>query len=208
MEKRKVAFLLKFATSAFLSLVSTNLCSAIENWVSPDGGVECFTRLGHRGHGEELWIYKRGRKEKEQMLWASDRWIEVNWSPDSKFLAVIDHYENKESAVLVFSIELKKEGIGWVLLFQTPMETRVPVEWGVVKWNVDKREIVLTGTPKTLSRRKRTSPAIARVRIGTEAIKQSLYGRDPETPPLEAEKVDPEKLSPESEHEKTLESGR
>lgn len=71
-------------------------------------------------------------------------WIDAKWSPDSQFLAVIDHPDGHIADVYVFGITAADAHAPTVaLLYHTPNALTYDVRWDVVGWHTEKREIVL-----------------------------------------------------------------
>jgi hypothetical protein len=147
--------------------------SAAEKWSAPNGQMVCFSRLGRRSKGEEMWIRLRSAPE-TQLLWASDSRLEAAWSPDSRFVAVTDHYDGKHHAVLVFGLafDTAKGTLATALLFQTPLPEDREVSWQLLGWDLKKGKIILG---KTEGRRKTVVDGF----LSGDLIEQDLYSVDP-----------------------------
>lgn len=79
----------------FLALLSVaSHASAYEYFMSPDGKFEPYTTPNSPdGGGMKLFLRHVQARDTGVLLAQNGRWIDVKWSPDSRFLAVIDHHE-------------------------------------------------------------------------------------------------------------------
>ena len=75
------------------------------------------------------------------LLRQNDRWIDAKWSPDSQFLAVIDHPDGHISDVYVFGVAAANAAP--TLLYHTPYLYKYDVKWDVMGWDVARRQIIL-----------------------------------------------------------------
>jgi hypothetical protein len=145
-----------------------------ESWRSPNGQLVCASGLGRERKGEEMWLRLPAAQNRGELVWASEGWLEAIWSPDSKYLAVIDHYGPGQSAVLVFGIAIddKTKVISTGLLFETPVKERRKQEWEMKGWDLKKGQVFLI---KKEGPKKSVISGI----LSDRPIEQSLYGRDP-----------------------------
>jgi len=100
--------------------------------------------------------------------------MEAEWSPDSKCLAVIDHFAADQSAVLIFSVSYNPEEkkIETALLFETPLKDQRKQEWEVKDWNLKKGQVVLL-------KREGKGRSLFMAFLSDRPIEQTLYARDP-----------------------------
>jgi hypothetical protein len=75
------------------------------------------------------------------LLRQNHRWIDAKWSPDSRFLALIDHLDGHISDVCVFGVAAA--GAVPTLVYHTPDLHSYDVKWDVSGWDVSRREVVL-----------------------------------------------------------------
>ena len=143
--------------------------SAYERFVSPNGKFEAYTIAANQdGTGMKLFLRPAGSRDTGLLLRQNNRWIDAKWSPDSDFLAVIDHLDGHISDVYVFGVGGADAAA--TLLYHTPDLHRYDVQWEVAGWNVARREVILEKavkheTPGRITHEKVTA------RIGTEPLK-------------------------------------
>lgn len=109
--------------------------------------------------------------------------MEAEWSPDSRCVAVIDHFIPGQSAVLIFSVlfDPKEKKISTALLFETPLKDRRKQEWDVKDWKLKVGQVLLL---KKEGRGRSIFTAI----LSDHPIEQTLYARDPRGMPETARK--------------------
>jgi hypothetical protein len=129
-----------FATS--LLLVAQVVAAEYRHFVSPDGRFKAYTTAAWQdGTGMKLFLRRTRTLEVGALLKESNRWIDAKWSPDSRFLAVIDHLDGHVSDVYVYGVAAAAAAPA--LLYHTPDLRTYDVKWEVVDWNVARREIIL-----------------------------------------------------------------
>lgn len=146
--------------------------------LSPDGRFETYTTSCNPDNtGMQLFLRMAGSKATGVLLRANDRWIRVNWSPDSRFLAVIDGSDGHVTDVFIYRVlqhsgtakmkahyltfrsvgviadSARLPGILVKLWYHTPDLFTYDVQWDVSGWDVS-RSIVL------LIKRSRTSKSV------------------------------------------------
>jgi hypothetical protein len=110
-------------------------------FVSPNGEFEAYTTAANQdGTGMKLFLRPAGSPDTGVLLRHNNRWIDAKWSPDSDFLAVIDHLDGHISDVYVFGVVADAAA---TLLYHTPELHRYDVQWEVTGWNVARREVIL-----------------------------------------------------------------
>jgi hypothetical protein len=151
-----------------------------EPFSSPNGVWLCEIRRQSTQGGNELAVRNKKARENEIIVWRSPRWLDAAWSPDSKFLAVTDHYDGHESAVFIFAVP-NIQHADFRLIFQTPRNDDIQAEWSLRNWSVERREVVLNRRverpeeqpiPKGKSRYEYATFTFP---LGTAAIKQNFY---------------------------------
>ena len=149
-------------------------CMAEEIWGSPNGRLECASGLGRQRKGQELWVRASAVPASRALVWASEGWMEVVWSPDSRFLAVMDHFASEQSAVLVFTVSFnsEKKSISTALLFETPLKEKRKQEWEVKDWNLKRGQVLLL-------KKEGKSRSLFTALLSERPIEQTLYSRDP-----------------------------
>ena len=116
--------------------------SAYERFVSPNSKFEAYTTARWpNGTGMKLFLRHSGARDAGAPLKENNRWIDAKWSPDSRFLAVIDHLDGHISDVYVFGVT--PADAAPTLLYHTPDLRTYDVKWEVTGWNIARREIVL-----------------------------------------------------------------
>ena len=131
---------------------------------SPNSKLECWTESLPEG-GVKLWLQRDG--EDKMLLWSSMRSIGVNWSPNSRWLAVLDNYMAGESAVLIFDSDQKTIP----LVYQTPFSQSEQDSWSVVSWNVANKEVALFRNRRFAV----GDPLKMKVTLTSNPVKATLY---------------------------------
>jgi hypothetical protein len=86
------------------------------------------------------------RSGKTTKVYESERWVEVEWSPDSHWLVVTDHWDGHGANLQLYSVSAKpKEVEKWEVakVYATPWPTRYNCRWKFVKWVLSKGFVVL-----------------------------------------------------------------
>jgi hypothetical protein len=152
-----------------ITLLAVTHANAYEQFVSPNRQFEAYTTAHWRdGSGMKLFLRRANAPRTGVLLRENNRWIDAKWSPDSRFLAVIDHFDGHIADVYVFGISAADAAP--TLLYHTPELLTYDVQWDVIGWRVARREIVLD------KRVKHESPASIRhekivAHIGTKPSK-------------------------------------
>ena len=82
---------------------------------------------------------------RRSVLAASDRWLDAKWSPNSRFLAVGNHFDGHIADIYVFGVV----GSAGLLLPDITLRAHSPylstydVPWEVIGWHLHQREILL-----------------------------------------------------------------
>jgi len=133
---------------------------------SPNWDFVCTTK-GVEGDGSKLFICPSSENKRPQLLWVSRKYMSILWSPDSRWLAVIDHYLAAQSAVLIFDVTQK----GFPLVYQTPTDTKQET-WEIDAWDCSKKKVKLKG-----SSRFSNEPYFETVTLSEKPTKQTLYDK-------------------------------
>lgn len=136
---------------------------------SPNGKFECFASNQEEG-GVNLFIRLVSDAPSAKHLWSTIRSLGIAWSPNSRWLAVMDHYLASESAVLIFDCQQE----GYPLVYQTPISKTEQDSWDVVGWDVDKKQVILERNRRFSS----NPPLKVAVKLKTSPIKATLYQDD------------------------------
>jgi hypothetical protein len=142
-------------------------------FVSPNGEFEAYTiPANDDGSGAKLFLHRANSCDAGALLRQNNRWIDAKWSPDSRFLAVIDHLDGHISDVYVFSVS--GADAAPTLLCHTPDLHKYDVKWEVTAWDVAHRQIELDKEVKHESAGSITHQKVV-ARIGTEPLKLEEY---------------------------------
>ncbi len=121
------------------------------HFASPNGEFEAYTIAANDdGTGMKLFLRPANSPNAGVLLRQNGRWIDAKWSPDSRFLAVIDHLDGHMSDVYVFGV--------------------TAVKWEVTGWDTSRRQVVLDKEMKQKTPDKITHEKIV-ARIGIEPLK-------------------------------------
>ncbi len=113
---------------------------------APNELVEAFTTAKEPdGTGMKLFVRHRRSRAPAIFLLQNNRWIDAKWSPDSRFLAVIDHLDGHIADVYVFGITAGNPAGPPIatLFYHTPDLRTYDVQWDVVDWLLPARSIIL-----------------------------------------------------------------
>lgn len=139
------------------------------HFASPNGEFEAYTVAANDdGTGMKLFLRPANSPNAVVLLRQNNRWLDAKWSPDSHFLAVIDHLDGHMSDVYVFGVTAVDAAP--TLLYHTPDLHTYDVKWEVAGWDVSRRQVVLDKELKQESPGKVTHEKVA-ARIGTERLK-------------------------------------
>jgi hypothetical protein len=139
------------------------------HFASPNGEFEAYTIAANDdGTGIKLFLHPANSPNAGVLLRQNNRWIDAKWSPDSRFLAVIDHLDGHTSDVYVFGVTAGDAGP--TLLYHMPDLHTYDVKWDVADWVASRRQVVLDKEMKQEPPGKITHEKIV-ARIGTEPLK-------------------------------------
>jgi hypothetical protein len=160
-----------FAITMIL-LAALHSVDADERLSAPNGLLEAFTTAKEPdGTGMKLFVRHRHSRAPAILLLQNNRWIHAQWSPDSRFLAVIDHPDGHIADVYVFGITAANPARPPIatLFYHTPELRTYDVQWDVVDWLLPARSIILK---KNVHFGFRQATIVAH--IGTTALKAPL----------------------------------
>jgi hypothetical protein len=150
-------------------LLVAEALAAEHRFVSPNGQFEAYTIAANRDGSEmKLFLHHANSRDAGVLLKQNNRWIDAKWSPDSQFLAVIDHLDGHISDVYVFAVGGADAAA--TLLYHTPELHRYNVQWVVTGWNVARREVILEKAVKHEMPGRITHEKVV-ARIGTQPLK-------------------------------------
>ena len=139
---------------------------------SPNGEFEAYTIAANEdGTGMKLFLRRANSTDAGVLLRQNNRWIDAKWSPDSRFLAVMDHLDGHISDVYIFAVAAVDAGP--TLVYHTPDLHRYDVQWEVIGWDVSRREVVLDKAVKHETPGSITHEKIV-TRIGIEPLALEL----------------------------------
>jgi len=157
------------ALLAMSLLLAVKLLADEHHFASPNGEFEAYTIAANDdGTGMKLFLRPANSPNAGVLLRQNDRWIDAKWSPDSRFLAVIDHLDGHMSDVYVFGVTAADTAP--VLLYHTPDLHSYDVKWEVTGWDTSRREVVLDKEMKQKTPDEITHEKVV-ARIGTEPLK-------------------------------------
>src|SRR6266478_1015366 len=127
-----------------LLVALTAQASAYSHFLSPNGQLEDYTTANYAdGSGMKLFVHRTDGHGSVVLLFSNQRWIDAKWSPDSRFLAVIDHPDGHVADVYASGI-MPGNQLLLVLYYHTPNPFTYGVKWDVVGWRPDGRSIILS----------------------------------------------------------------
>jgi hypothetical protein len=134
------------ALGLVLTLLAAAPVHAYDRFVSPNGEFEAYTTANFPdGGGMKLYLHRANAPDAGVLLAQNGRWIDAKWSPDSHFLAVIDHPDGHIADVYVFGVPATSAAASpsVTLFYHTPNPLTYDVRWDVAGWHAHRREIIL-----------------------------------------------------------------
>ena len=158
-----------------LTFVATTYASAYEQFVSPDGEFEAYTTPASADGGMKLFLRRAQARDTGVMLAQNGRWIDAKWSPDSRFLAVIDHPDGHIADVYVFGVTAANAAASpiAILFYHTPNPLTYDVQWNVVGWHAEEHEVVLKQEVRDQNAGTHATHRVI-AKIGTDPLKSDL----------------------------------
>jgi hypothetical protein len=154
---------------AILLLLVVETLAGEHRFVSPNGEFEAYTIAAKEdGTGMKLYVRRANARDPGILLRQNNRWIDAKWSPNSNYLAVINHLDGHISDVYVFAVA--SSNAAPTLLYHTPDLGKYDVKWEVMDWDVARREIILDNQEKHESLGRMTHEKVV-AHIGTKALK-------------------------------------
>ena len=129
-----------------LTLLAAPHASAYDRFVSPNGEFEAYTTANFPdGGGMKLFLRRANARDIGVLLAQNGRWIDAKWSPNSHFLAVVDHPDGHIADVYVFGVTAANAAASpnVTLFYHTPNPLTYDVRWDVAGWHTEKREVIL-----------------------------------------------------------------
>jgi hypothetical protein len=98
-----------------------------------------------RWRWHEAFLRRANAPDAGVLLAKNGRWVDAKWSPDSHFLAVIDHPDGHIADVYVFGVTAANAAASpsVTLFYHTPNPLTYDVRWDVAGWHAEKHEVVL-----------------------------------------------------------------
>src|SRR5436190_22710092 len=91
--------------AAIPDLLLAEAFASEHRFISPDGKFEAYTMAANDdGSGMKLFLRPANSRDAGVLLRQNNRWIDTKCSPNSQFLAVIDHLDGHISDVYVFDV--------------------------------------------------------------------------------------------------------
>jgi hypothetical protein len=150
-------------------LFVTKALAGEHHFRSPNGEFEAYTIAANEdATGMKLFLRRANSTDAGVLLRQNNRWIDAKWSPDSRFLAVMDHLDGHISDVYIFAVAAVDAGP--TLVYHTPDLHRYDMQWEVTGWDVSRREVVLDKEVKPETPGRITHEKII-ARIGAEPLK-------------------------------------
>ena len=154
--------------AAVAIFLTADALPADHQFLSPNGEFEAYTTpADDDGTGMKLYLRRANSGDSDVLLRQNNRWIDAKWSPDSRFIGVIDHLDGHISDVYVFGVATVDASP--TLFYHTPDLHSFDVKWEVVGWDESQREVVLDKEVKHETSGEITHEKIV-ARIGTEPL--------------------------------------
>ena len=127
-------------------LLSAAAYADYPHFVSPNHRFEAYTTPNAEdGTGMKLFLRRAKTRNTGVLVFENMRWIDAKWSPDSRFLAVVDHSDGHIADIYVFGVRAARAAQPQITLYHHTPELRTyDVRWDVVDWRVGRREVILS----------------------------------------------------------------
>lgn len=140
-----LGFLRVLVIAGILMLSATSYADH-PHFVSPNRQFEAYTTSNAvDGTGVKLFLRRAKTHDTGILVFHNMRWIDAKWSPDSRFLAVVDHNDGHIADVYVFGVRGAGAAQPQITLYHhTPKLRTYDVRWDVIGWRVARREVILS----------------------------------------------------------------
>ena len=114
-------------------------------FISPNYQFEAYqTDNAADGTGAKLFLRRANSRDIGVLVFENMRWIDAKWSPDSRFLAVVDHNDGHIADVYVFGVRAAAAAQPQITLYyHTPDPNTYDVRWDVLGWKLGERSVIL-----------------------------------------------------------------
>ena len=128
-----------------ITLLAAAHADAYARSISPNGEFEAYTTPNaDDGTGMKLFLRRAKSHDTGVLVFENMRWIDAKWSPDSRFLAVVDHNDGHIADVYVFGVRAADAAQPQITLYyHTPDLSTYDVQWQVRGWRLTERSIIL-----------------------------------------------------------------
>lgn len=111
---------------------------------SPSKAYVCSIGSGKGGYGNVVTL-RSSSGNRSVVLHASDRWVEVSWSPDSRWLLVTDHWDGHGANIRIYEVPENSAAEEWKVreVYATPDPTRYDCKWSLLEWKQKGGSVVL-----------------------------------------------------------------
>lgn len=157
-------------------MIGVATASAYDSFLSPNGEFEAYTAPNFPdGGGMKLFLRHAHARDTGMLLAQNGRWVDAKWSPDSQFLAVVDHPDGHIADVYVFGVKAADAAASptAILFYRTPKPLTYDVQWGVTGWHLENREVVLKQEVRDQDGGTHTAHTVV-AKIGTKPLKFEL----------------------------------
>jgi len=116
------------------TLLAAAHANAYDRFVAPNGEFEAYTTANlPDGDGMKLFLRRANACDAGVLLAQNGCWIDAKWSPDSHFLAVIDHSDGHIADVYVFGVTAADAAAppSVTRFYRTPNPLTYDVSWDV-----------------------------------------------------------------------------
>ncbi len=112
-----------------------------EIWKSPKGNYLCRFIPGEHGseQGGRIYLESTNDPNKRKLLFESPRWVEVKWSSDDHWFAIIDNRDWHITSLQVYHIfDTLSDPKDWdmEMVYHSPGPMRYDSHWSIVSWNM------------------------------------------------------------------------
>jgi hypothetical protein len=138
----KLSFLLLLALMTSVASAK-DLKALFQPLLSPDGVFEVYwlpegsdkdVDGNSENYGSKILLRRRGDSHQGKLLRENTRWMAALWAPDSKLIAIEDHWDGHASEVYVYEAGIGKDQALWSReIFHTP-ENAYDLQWFIEDW--------------------------------------------------------------------------
>jgi hypothetical protein len=137
---KTTSFLSSFITSWLAFTLAFATPARAKEWEAPNKILVCILVENVDGKAD-LFLQSRRDIHAKILLHSGSKDMEVNWSPDSQFVAVTDQIHPHRNALWIYSVAYKPGDQSIVIkpIYETPSDNEKSITWKLKRWDLTGR---------------------------------------------------------------------